>query len=383
MKGFQTAVASLALGCLLFLLLLFPDSSMQGARDGLLLFGNSVLPALLPFFVLSSLLAQSGLFRSLGLAGRLLGLPFRLGGAAGSVLPLCLLTGAPNSARLTAELCRQGLMHEEEAARLLAAGVLTGPLFLIGTASALLGSPALGAFVYVVQLLCALLNGLLWRGYGKKGATPAPKRSGPAPSPFQTLPNGRLRRLLFCKPGQVAGRPGIYGRAGERVVRPFSAPGCLAPRFRSVGGEHRLQGRLPGLLAPRASAFPALRPRRLWRFFHSLPIRLLPAGHRAHAHIRPAALEPRDALLHPLPFQPVVCPGHPARLVAACAAANRRAWPPGLWRLSALRLGRTPPPSARRPFLYFFTPLSSSRLSRTSSSTDFRYFSRPARRSSA
>lgn len=188
LKGFQTAVASLALGCLLFLLLLFPDSSMQGARDGLLLFGNSVLPALLPFFVLSSLLAQSGLFRSLGLAGRLLGLPFRLGGAAGSVLPLCLLTGVPNSARLTAELCRQGLMHEEEAARLLAAGVLTGPLFLIGTAGALLGSPALGAFVYVVQLLCALLNGLLWRGYGKKGATPAPKRSGPAPSPFQTLP---------------------------------------------------------------------------------------------------------------------------------------------------------------------------------------------------
>ena len=59
LKGFQTAVASLALGCLLFLLLLFPDSSMQGARDGLLLFGNSVLPALLPFFVLSSLLAQS------------------------------------------------------------------------------------------------------------------------------------------------------------------------------------------------------------------------------------------------------------------------------------------------------------------------------------
>ena len=79
-------------------------------------------------------------------------------------------------------------MHEEEAARLLAAGVLTSPLFLIGTAGALLGSPALGAFVYVVQLLCALLNGLLWRGYGKRGATPAPKRSGPAPSPFQTLP---------------------------------------------------------------------------------------------------------------------------------------------------------------------------------------------------
>ena len=175
LKGFQTAVASLALGCLLFLLLLFPDSSMQGARDGLLLFGNSVLPALLPFFVLSSLLAQSGLFRSLGLAGRLLGLPFRLGGAAGSVLPLCLLTGAPNSARLTAELCRQGLMHEEEAARLLAAGVLTGPLFLIGTAGALLGSPALGAFVYVVQLLCALLNGLWKKG---RNAGPQALRAG-------------------------------------------------------------------------------------------------------------------------------------------------------------------------------------------------------------
>ena len=47
-------------GLLLALLFLFPQAAMQGVKDGLLLWTQAVLPALLPFFVVTSLLQSSG-----------------------------------------------------------------------------------------------------------------------------------------------------------------------------------------------------------------------------------------------------------------------------------------------------------------------------------
>ena len=46
-------------GLLLALLFLFPQAAMQGVKDGLLLWTQAVLPALLPFFVVTSLLQSA------------------------------------------------------------------------------------------------------------------------------------------------------------------------------------------------------------------------------------------------------------------------------------------------------------------------------------
>lgn len=170
MQRFLRTISVLSLGGLLFLLLLRPAPAMQGVRDGLLLFGNSVLPAVLPFFVLSSLIMQAGMLSFGAKAFGFVKMLYRLGGSASGALWLCLLTGAPNSARVTRQLHDSGRIDGEEAKRLLAAGTLTGPLFLIGTVGALLGSYSLGAYAYGVQLVSALLNGLLWRGRGKMPA---------------------------------------------------------------------------------------------------------------------------------------------------------------------------------------------------------------------
>ena len=64
-------VQGLVLGALLALLFLYPQAAMQGVREGLSLWANAVLPALLPFFVLTSLLLESGMLRLLApLAGK-------------------------------------------------------------------------------------------------------------------------------------------------------------------------------------------------------------------------------------------------------------------------------------------------------------------------
>lgn len=41
-------------------LLLQPDAAAQAAKNGLLLCGNLIVPALFPFFILSSLLVSTG-----------------------------------------------------------------------------------------------------------------------------------------------------------------------------------------------------------------------------------------------------------------------------------------------------------------------------------
>ena len=51
---------SIVLCILLILLLLRPDCTTEGARYGLLLWYNSVVPALFPFMVLSNLIVHTG-----------------------------------------------------------------------------------------------------------------------------------------------------------------------------------------------------------------------------------------------------------------------------------------------------------------------------------
>lgn len=140
--------------------------ALQGVKDGLQLFAEHVLPSLLPFFVCTQLLFFSGVPQRLKLLYRPLLLPYRLGDACGAVVPLCLLAGAPTGAKLLAELYAQGKASRGEVLRVAACATVTGPAFLIATTGALLGSPQAGVFVYAVQVLAALLNGLLWRGMG-------------------------------------------------------------------------------------------------------------------------------------------------------------------------------------------------------------------------
>ncbi|MDR3085962.1 MAG: hypothetical protein LBU47_06595 [Christensenellaceae bacterium] len=190
MKERKTGILSgFFLGGLLLLLLLRPAASMDGAKEGLLLFGGTVLPSILPFFVLTSLLSQSGM---LALAGGLSFLPkwlCRARGSLGWAMVLCFIAGAPTSARLLAALHEEGAIGEGEMLRLSACCTLTGPLFLIGAGGALLGGPAFGAAVCCAQFVAGLLNALLWRGVGQEpeiGQAPMKKEGL---SPFDALPN--------------------------------------------------------------------------------------------------------------------------------------------------------------------------------------------------
>lgn len=254
---FQRIWRAALLGGLLALLFLFPQAAMRGVRQGLSLWADAVLPALLPFFVLTALLQESGALFALSACLRPLCRLLRLPAPAAGAMLGGWLCGAPGGARLAAALCRRGAMDGGACARLLAAATVTSPLFLVGTVGQALGSPALGGLIYAIQWLAAICNGLLWRGFGP---APAPAASAPRPPSggplLHALPEVLRESCLSCL--FIGGAIAVFSAlsavlaatgAVEALQRtllfllpPESVPGLLAGALEVSGGCRGIAG---------------------------------------------------------------------------------------------------------------------------------------------
>lgn len=156
-----------ALSALLLLfaagLLRFPAECAAAARQGLAMCLETVLPALFPFFVLSSLCISCGVSDVLAqaLEGWMRPL-FGLSGAGAGALALGLLGGYPVGARTAAELARRGDLPRAEAERLLGFCNNAGPGFVLGVCgTAVFTSIRAGLYLYLIHVLAALLSGIL------------------------------------------------------------------------------------------------------------------------------------------------------------------------------------------------------------------------------
>ena len=137
------AVTLLALGALL----LCSQAALESARAGLALCAQMIVPSLLPFFILSSLLQQLGLP---GILGRWLSPVtqrlFGIGGAGASAL-----------------LRRSDALTREQAERALAFCNNSGPAFLVGAAGVgVFHSAGYGLLLYGVHVLSAVIVGMLF-----------------------------------------------------------------------------------------------------------------------------------------------------------------------------------------------------------------------------
>ena len=156
-----------------------PEAARAGAREGLTLCAAVLIPSLYPVSVLSGCLLRMADGRGTErLAGRWMRALFGLPAAAALPLALGLLGGFPLGARLAAEACRAGALTREEAARLSGLCNNAGPAFLLGAAGTMLGSPVLGGALLGIQLLSALLTGLLLRRPGEAAAGEVPAAQG-------------------------------------------------------------------------------------------------------------------------------------------------------------------------------------------------------------
>ena len=165
------AAACLALVGVLVLFLAEAGFVRAAAAEALSLCASSVIPALFPFLVVSSLLLSLGLGELLSpmLAGLMEPL-FRVDGVGSSALLLGLVGGYPIGAKTAADLYRKGLLSRPEAERLLAFCNNSNPVFLISVLGVgVFGSVRAGVWLWLIHLLSALLTGLLFRNWGGQG----------------------------------------------------------------------------------------------------------------------------------------------------------------------------------------------------------------------
>lgn len=134
--------------------------------DALLLCTHSAIPAIFPFFVVSSLLLSLGFGELLApwLSGFMEPL-FRVPGSASAALVLGLIGGYPIGASTSADLYRRGLVTQEEAERLLGFCNNSNPVFLISVLGVgVFGSFRIGVWLWLIHVFSALLTGICFRG---------------------------------------------------------------------------------------------------------------------------------------------------------------------------------------------------------------------------
>lgn len=153
----------------LFLLLLYPDVCLQGAKNGLILWFENVLPTLFPFMVLSLFMVKTGVSTRISKAcpaflQRLLGIP------KAGIYPVIIgmLSGMPVGAKTVATLYGQGELSPAESEYLLCLCNNISPAFLLS----FIGSYCLGlgpsryallVILYVSAFFSARILKPLWK----------------------------------------------------------------------------------------------------------------------------------------------------------------------------------------------------------------------------
>jgi len=157
----------------------YPDDAFQSAVQGLDVWFNIVLPALLPFFIGSQLLMGLGVVHFMGVLLEPFMRPlFNVPGAGSFVMAMGLASGYPVGAMLTGKLVKQKLCNSTEGERLMSFTNTADPLFMVGAVSVgMLKDVRLGPVIAMAHYIGAFLLGLIMRFYA-----PRAEQTPPVPS---------------------------------------------------------------------------------------------------------------------------------------------------------------------------------------------------------
>lgn len=172
-----------ALAACMLLFLWRSSTVAEAVRQGLLLCGTSLIPALFPFFILSDLFISLGFAEAIG--RRLSPLTRRTlhcGGAGASVFLLGLLGGYPAGGRTVGQLYKSGSLPKGEAEHLLAFCNNAGPSFALGFMGlGCFGSLRAGIWLYLIHAASAAAVGVL---LAERKCSPSEKILSSAASPL-------------------------------------------------------------------------------------------------------------------------------------------------------------------------------------------------------
>lgn len=168
----KTILPALTASAGTLILILDAKTALSGARDGVMLCLNTLIPSLMPFFVLSTLLTQS-------LAGlcprflRPLGYALHIPRGAEGLLAVGVLGGYPVGAQNIVCAYRSGQLDRDNTARMLAFCNNAGPAFIFGVVRAAFTEEWAPWVLWGIHIASALMVGFFARPC-RASCTPSP-----------------------------------------------------------------------------------------------------------------------------------------------------------------------------------------------------------------
>jgi hypothetical protein len=143
--------------------LILSGQASAAARNGILLCGKTLIPAIFPFLVLNGILMRLGFPAWIGRkVGKPLGRLFGIRPACVAAVFVGLFSGFPTGAASAHQICESGLGDDRDRDRGVLLASVAAPGFLIaGVGNGMLGSPLLGLALYLFQLAAIFSVGIL------------------------------------------------------------------------------------------------------------------------------------------------------------------------------------------------------------------------------
>lgn len=148
----------------LIFLVLFSQTNLFAAKNGLTLWAKNVVPSLFPFFIATELLNYTNVPYYLGkLTNRFMRPLFNVPGEGSYAFIMGIISGYPVGAKIVNKFVENGTCTKSEAERLLAFTNNSGPLFIIGTVGiSLFGDTTIGIILFITHILSCLTVGLIF-----------------------------------------------------------------------------------------------------------------------------------------------------------------------------------------------------------------------------
>lgn len=169
-KAFKFFLPPLIVLFFIFGVIVFPNESIESAREGLNIWVTILIPSLLPFIIGANLIIDLKIVDIIGvIINPITKFVFNVSGKSALVFAISTVSGYPVGAKLASELREKNEISKFEAQRLISFCSTSGPLFIIGAVSTgMFKNPSLGYLMLFCHYLGSISVGLLFRKYGKE-----------------------------------------------------------------------------------------------------------------------------------------------------------------------------------------------------------------------
>lgn len=159
----KTVFTAIALSALLICLVIFSADAKLGAKDGINLCENVIIPALLPVLIITSIIVNTNSRRLFDkVFGRITVGLFRLPACTTSAIIFGLIAGYPAGAMLTNQLLASHMIDENHARRIMRFNFCGGVAFIITAVGTItMKSTFYGIVVYGINVVACIIIGII------------------------------------------------------------------------------------------------------------------------------------------------------------------------------------------------------------------------------